>query len=126
MRKMFVVAGLAMMVAQAGVSVAHADWAIAVGQSTKSSAYVWGDAWNYTDAADARKKALANCRSNGPNCKIVGEGAGQCVALAFGVDDNAWGWAQEPNKRAAAKSALRQCAGQSAGECEVKEAFCEE
>jgi Domain of unknown function (DUF4189) len=125
MRKLIILAALAIATLGLGQAPAKADWAIAIGQKG-STGYAWGTAWNYTSEADARKNALSNCRSNGPNCKVVATGAGQCIGLAIGLEDNAYGWAQDKTKRKAGQSALDQCTKYSNGDCEVKDVFCDE
>ncbi len=124
MRKMCLLAGAAVVVFNLGMSMAHADWAIAIGQNG-SEKYAYGTAWNYTDAGEAKKNALSQCRKNGPNCKVVADGAGQCIGLAFGTTDNAYGWAQDEKKADAQAAALKECSKYSK-DCELKDSFCDE
>jgi hypothetical protein len=116
---------LALSVLAAGTGVARADWAIAFGQSG-TDGWAYGTAYNYTSAEEARSDALKRCRAKGPNCKIVAKEAGQCGALAIGVNDNAYGWAQAETKRQASQNARDTCEKYSNGECEVKDSFCED
>lgn len=125
MRGILTLAAFALIAVAAGTGAAQADWAIAFGQ-TGSTTWAYGTAWNYGTAAEARRKAMANCRAKGSNCKIVAEEAGQCGALAIGATDNAWGWAKGETKRVAAQSALDTCEKYSNGDCEVQDTFCEE
>ncbi|MDR3375979.1 MAG: DUF4189 domain-containing protein [Ancalomicrobiaceae bacterium] len=125
MRRIIAIAAFAVLVTGAGTNAALADWAIAFGQ-TGSTAWAYGTAWNYTNAADARKKALDNCRQKGKNCKIVAEEAGQCGALAIGSTDNAWGWSKGETRRVAAQSALDTCNKYSGADCEVQDSFCDD
>ncbi|MDR3494023.1 MAG: DUF4189 domain-containing protein [Ancalomicrobiaceae bacterium] len=105
---------------------AHADWAIAIGR-TGSEHWASGTAWNYSSASQARRKALANCRSQGPNCEIIAQDSGQCVALAFGKKDNAYAWAQRDTKSEARRAARQACEDKySNGDCEISETFCDE
>ncbi|MDR3494021.1 MAG: DUF4189 domain-containing protein [Ancalomicrobiaceae bacterium] len=124
MRGFLAITTLALTVLGAGTGAARADWAIAFGQSG-STGWAYGTAWNYDSAEEARRKALANCREKGPNCKIVAEESGQCGALAIGINDNAYGWAQGETKRKAARDARETCEKYSNGECEVKDSFCD-
>ena len=126
MHRFVAIGTFALVVFGAGVSVAHADWAIAIGRSG-SEHWASGTAWNYSNASDARRKALANCRTQGPNCEIIAQDSGQCVALAFGVDDNAYAWAQRETKRQASRAAIDACESKySNGSCKVSETFCDE
>ena len=109
-----------------GILPASADFAVAIHQTGKD-AYSWGTAWNYSTLADARKHALSNCKSEtGKPCKVVSEGSGGCLALSFGINDNAYGWAKAQSKRQAAQNSLNECVKYSKSDCEVKDAFCEE
>ena len=125
MKRLILIALLAAAEISGACAMARADWALAVGQDG-SKRWNYGSSWNQTETSAARRKALANCEVHGPNCKVVLDGASGCVALAVGVDDNAWHAKQSATRREAAKSALDECVKSSSGDCEVKHTFCEE
>jgi hypothetical protein len=125
MRKFLALAAFGLFAVVGGLETAKADWAIALGQSG-ATGWNYGTSWNFSNAEDARKKALSNCREKGSNCKIIAEEAGQCGALAIGTTDNAYGWAKGETKRVAEQSALETCNKYSKGECEVQDSFCDD
>ena len=104
---------------------ADADWALAVSQQGAKH-WAYGSSWNDNDVQTARRRALANCDGHGPNCKVVLDGSGGCVALAVGLSDNAWHANSARSRRIAAQTALTECVKSSAGDCEVRNSFCEE
>jgi hypothetical protein len=112
------------MVILASAFEARADWALAVGQNGPKQ-WAFGSSWNKDITGLARKKAMASCDKHGPNCKIVLDGSGGCVALAVGNDDNAYYAQQAPTRIEAADSALKACVKNSHGDCEIRHSFCE-
>ncbi len=108
----------------AAPGVARADWALALSQDGRTH-WGYGSSWNQDTIATARRKALTGCAPHGENCKIVLDGAGGCVALAVGLNDNAWHARQAKDRREAAQAALDQCVKDSSGDCEVKHSFCD-
>ena len=104
---------------------AKADWALAFSQDGGKH-WGYGSSWNKSDTAEARRKALAGCAPHGPNCKIVLDGTGGCVALAVGIGDNGWQARQAETRLEAARLALQQCVKSSSGDCEIKHTFCED
>lgn len=109
----------------ASVVSASADWAIAVGQG-KRGHYAYGTAHNYSSPREARRIAMEGCRDNGPGCEIVAEGSGSCAAIAFGTDDNAYGWSEGDSEREASRGAQKKCLQYTnGGSCEVRGSFCD-
>jgi hypothetical protein len=104
---------------------AHADWAVAFGQ-TGEKAWAFGTSVKPDDKAAARKTALSQCRDKGSNCKVILDGEGGCVALAVGLIDNAWAVEQRDTRLEAARIALKECVIEADGDCEVKKTFCDE
>jgi len=125
--KYLIAAGLLISAGFVGATTAsaRADWALAVGQDG-SKHWAYGSSWNQDETVVARRKALANCEARGSNCKVVLDGASGCVALAVGIDDNAWHAKQSKTRREAAQTALDACVKVSSGDCEVKHSFCDE
>lgn len=109
----------------AGSTSAHADWALAVGQ-TGAKAWAFGSSVVADDRAEARKNALSHCRDNGANCRVVLDGVGGCFALAVGTADNAWAAQQKRTRMLAASAAMAECLRSSPGDCEIKKTYCEE
>lgn len=104
---------------------ASAEWAIAVGQG-RNGHYGYGTAYNQSTMRDARNVAMENCRDNSSNCKLIDSGSGNCVGLAFGTEDSAYGWAYGDSEREAGRNALRKCLQYTNGsECEVRNSFCD-
>lgn len=126
MRSFFLMSALGIAVLAGSVTTASADWAIAVGQSNNGH-YAYGTGYNAANARAARQTAMSGCRENGPGCKVVAEGNGTCAAIAFGTDDNAYGWSEGDTEREARRLAERKCLGfTNGGECEVRSAFCDQ
>jgi hypothetical protein len=109
----------------ASVVSASADWAIAVGQGDRGH-YAYGTANNQSSVRVARRVAMEGCRDNGPGCKVIAEGSGSCAAIAFGTDDNAYGWSEGDTEREASRSAQKKCLQYTnGGACEVRGSFCD-
>ncbi len=109
----------------ADIASASAEWAIAVGQGNRGR-YGYGTAYNQSSARAARRVAMEGCTDNGPGCEVVAEGSGSCAAIAFGVDDNAYGWSEGNSEREASRKAERKCLQYTnGGECEVRSSFCD-
>lgn len=109
----------------ADIATASAEWAIAVGQRG-SSRYAYGFSYNQSSSGVARRVAMQNCRSNGGGCEVVAEGSGSCAAIAFGTEDNAYGWSEGDSERQAARAAERKCLQYTnGGSCEVRDSFCD-
>ena len=110
----------------ASVASASADWAIAVGQGSRGH-YAYGTAHSYSSAQEARSVAMSGCRDNGPGCKVIAQGSGSCAAIAFGTDDNAYGWSEGDSEREASRGAQKKCLQYTnGGACEVRGSFCDD
>ena len=85
----------------------------------------WGGAWNYSTEAEARSRALQECK--GKNCKVVVTLSGNCVA--FAIDQarscGAWGWSTRSTKEAAEDVAVEQCRKSGGRNCRVRAQFCD-
>jgi len=103
---------------------ARADWALAFSQNGDKH-WGFGSSWNQDSVAAARRKALAGCAPHGESCRVVLDGSGGCVALAVGIDDNAWQARQNLVRRRAGQAALEACVKASSGDCEIRHSFCE-
>lgn len=103
---------------------ASAEWALAFGKSAPNH-WSFGSSWNKDSTKAARQTALERCDLHGPNCKIILEGAGACVALAVGITDNVSHASIGPTRLSAAQTALTACAANSVGDCEIRHSFCE-
>ena len=123
--KKLILAALAIASAGSVVGPAHAGWALAVSQDGDKH-WSYGSSWNAEDLASAKRRALSNCETRGMNCKIVLDGTDGCVALAVGINDNAWHASQAQSRLGAAQTALAECVKQSAGDCEIRHSFCDE
>jgi len=119
-----IVAGALMLATMAlmavAVSTAKAAGALAVGRCG-----AFGQAFDYPDAAQARRHALAQCQ--GPDCRIVTDLARSCAALAVDVADpcNANGWGRSARLGRAQNGALQACYKDGGTDCVIRTFICD-
>jgi Domain of unknown function (DUF4189) len=102
---------------------ARAEGAFAIGDC---SAY--GYAINFDSVSEARRQALAECRSHrGKNCKVVVTLHGNCGAFATDRSRScgAWGWATRATRSLAEDAAVSQCSSAGGRRCSVRTHFCD-
>lgn len=102
----------------------RADAALAFGQGSISSQWASGTAWNYGSSAEASETALNNCRSRGPNCRIMTTFKDTCVALAVQDRGNGYGWQIHADIATARQQALSICSKYGLS-CSLKAGFCD-
>lgn len=103
---------------------AHADYAVAWGQSGTRYWYSWTT--NKKTQADARQQSMTNCQKNGKECRIITAGSKQCLAIAVPQKaDAAAYWQTRFLKGDAERAATAVCEAKR-GKCIVKVAFCDE
>ncbi len=126
------IGGLAVIAALAGEAPARAEGAVAVGQpkDVAASGYAIGMSGNYKTEAEAKERALKECRSGdaAPEstrklCKVVRTFKKACVAAALDPKDGTpgAGWAMATNRPEAETAAIVACR-KTAGK--AREEFC--
>jgi hypothetical protein len=109
----------------AGILAGSNSSAQALGALSIGDCGAWGGAWNYSTVAEARRRAMQECK--GRNCKVVVNLSGNCVA--FAVDQarscGAWGWATRSTKADAERVAIEQCEKSGGRNCRVRAQFCD-
>ncbi len=84
-------------------------------------------AWGLSDFSpnqdSANRSALGFCGTYGPHCVIVASFSNTCAAVATG-GKNIVGWAKDPNRDAAQKSAVSSCATKAKAPCSVRRSNC--
>jgi hypothetical protein len=89
--------------------------AIAYGEKS----HAFGYSFNQGDAARAERTALANCRKNGDDCKIVSIFSNACAAVASGAS-NRFAAAEAKTREQAQAEALAACGHSAGGKCEIE------
>ena len=84
-------------------------------------------AWGLSDFApnqdSANRSALGFCGTYGQHCVVVDSFSNICAAVATG-GKNIVGWAKEPNRDAAQKSAVSNCAKKTKAVCSLRRSNC--
>jgi serine/threonine-protein kinase len=93
--------------------------ALAISPST--GAYGFG--YNYNTDAQARDRAMTECRKHAQDCRVYVTFQRQCIAIARG-GNNAFGWAYGYAADERGERALNECAGRNGTECKVVTRFC--
>jgi|GEM_PF-2422127 len=89
--------------------------AIAYGEKS----HAFGYSFSQGDAARAERTALANCRKNGDDCKVVSSFSNACAAVASGARDR-FAAAEAKTREQAQAEALAACGRSAGGKCEVE------
>ncbi len=123
MARAIVVAALMLattMLMAVAVSSAKAAGALAVGRCG-----AFGQAFDYSDAAQARREALERCR--GADCRVVADLARACAALAVDLADpcRANGWGRSARLGRAQNGALQACYKDGGHECVIRTFICD-
>jgi hypothetical protein len=102
------------------VSTARATGALAIG-----GCGAYGQAFDFSTAAEARRSALANC--TGRDCRVVAVVKRGCAALAvdFVSGCGAQGWGRAPTLGRAENAALKECYREGGRECVIRTFFCD-
>lgn len=103
------------------VTTARAAGALAVG---KCGAY--GQAFDYSDVAQARSSALAQCQDK--HCRVVADLSRACAALAVDMIDpcRANGWGRSAKLGSAQNGALKACYKDGGKDCVIRTFLCDD
>jgi serine/threonine-protein kinase len=93
--------------------------ALAISPST--GAYGYG--YNYDTVAQARDRAMMECRKHAQDCQVYATFQRQCIAIAR-ASNNAFGWALGYQRDERPERALNECAARGGGDCKVITSFC--
>jgi hypothetical protein len=102
------------------VQTARAAGALAIG-----SCGAYGEAYDFRNADEARKSALAKCK--GDTCRVVATVKHGCAAMAVDYANacGGHGWGEARRLGAAQNAALRSCYKDGAKECVIRTFFCD-
>jgi hypothetical protein len=102
------------------VNTARAAGALAIGNCG-----AFGEAYDFHNTAQARKRALAKCA--GKACRVVAVVRGGCAALAVDFTNGcgAHGWGKASNLGSAQNVALKSCYRDGGKECVIRTFFCD-
>ena len=102
------------------VNTARAAGALAIG-----ACGAFGEAYDFRSIDDARKSALAKCRTD--TCRVVTTVKRGCAAFAVDFTNacGAHGWGKGPRLGASQNEALRSCYRDGGKECVIRTFFCD-
>lgn len=93
--------------------------ALAISSST--GAYGYG--YNYATEAQARDRAMTECRKHAQDCRVYSTFQRACIAVAR-ASNNAFGWAIGFANDERPERALNECASRNGGDCKIVTQFC--
>ena len=122
---MRLVVAAALVAATAALLHATAQTARAAGALAVGSCGAFGEAYDFRNADEARRSALAKCKGQG--CRIVATVKHGCAALAVDYANacGGHGWGKAARLGAAQNAALRSCYRDHAKECVIRTFFCD-
>jgi serine/threonine-protein kinase len=110
-------AALVAVSAEARAQGVHAALAI----SPSTGAYGYG--YNYDTPAQARDRAMNECRKHAQDCQVYATFQRQCISIAR-ASNNSFGWATGYPREERPERALNECAARGGNDCKVVTSFC--
>jgi hypothetical protein len=84
----------------------------------------WGFSYGQDSAAAAGRVALAKCKPNGDDCKLVYDFSNTCAALAAVESKGVFAAAHAPSKGRAEDAAMADCVRQYGDDCVLEVSTC--
>ena len=115
--------GLACLCAVAAIAPPAAAQGVygALAISTTTGAFGYG--YNYANEAQARDRAMSECRKHAQDCRVYATFQRQCISIARAAN-NAFGWALGYPEDERPERALNSCASQNGDACKIVTQFC--